>query len=120
MELINLTPHAVTLHGELGSVTLPKGLGPFPRLETIRYPMAPVVVGGVILPVKCVVILGEVRDLPAPTEGVVFVVSAMVEAACPKRSDLYSPGELLRNGDGTIIGAYGLSRSGQSQMEERF
>ena len=108
MELINLTPHPVTIHGVEGSVTLPKGVGALPRLAVTRREVGAVLVGGVVLPISRVT-LGEVTDLPDPREGVMLLVSAMVAEACPTRADLVSPGELVRDMAGVITGANGLS-----------
>jgi hypothetical protein len=51
--------------------------------------------------------MGEVTDLPAAEAGVLLVVSALVAGAA-KRSDVYSPGELIRDAGGNVIGARGL------------
>jgi hypothetical protein len=53
---------------------------------------------------------GEVTGLPDPQVGVVFIVSGMVASAAP-REDVMSPGELVRDAQGRIIGCYGLRRS---------
>ena len=53
-------------------------------------------------------IFGEVTGLPDYEEGVYLLVSAMVREALPLRSDLVSPGQLLRNDKGEVIGYLGL------------
>lgn len=53
-------------------------------------------------------VFGEVTGLPAYEEGVYLLVSAMVREALPLRSDLVSPGQLLRDDDGNVIGCLGL------------
>ena len=50
------------------------------------------------------------EHLPPPQEDVIYVVSGLVVSACPSRRDLWQPGELLRNSEGEIIGAIGISR----------
>ena len=53
-------------------------------------------------------VFGEVTGLPDYEEGVYLLVSAMVREALPLRSDLVSPGQLLRDDDGNVIGCLGL------------
>ena len=51
---------------------------------------------------------GEVTGLPDYEEGTYLLVSTMVREALPLRSDLVSPGQLLRNDKGEVIGCLGL------------
>lgn len=53
-------------------------------------------------------VFGEVTDLPDYEEGVYLLVSTMVREALPLRSNLVSPGQLLRNDKGEVIGCLGL------------
>lgn len=53
-------------------------------------------------------VFGEVTGLPEYSEGVYLLVSTMVREALPLRSDLVSPGQLLRNDKGEVIGCIGL------------
>ena len=53
-------------------------------------------------------VFGEVTGLPACEEGTYLLVSAMVREALPLRKDLVSPGQLLRDDDGNVIGCLGL------------
>lgn len=53
-------------------------------------------------------VFGEVTGLPDHEEGVYLLVSTMVREALPLRSDLVSPGQLLRDDDGNVIGCLGL------------
>jgi len=47
-------------------------------------------------------------DLPEPMSGQWLIVSTQTREALPERSDLCSPGQLLRNADGQPIGCIGL------------
>jgi len=106
MKLVNLTPHAVTLHGIDGSVTLPPS-GAIARLAVTRFPLTSVVIDGVTLEVNRPT-MGAVSGLPDDNyPDVLYVVSALVAEAV-RRRDLVSPGELLRDSAGVIIGAKGL------------
>lgn len=103
--LVNLTPHAITLQGEGGSITLPKG-DSIARVEMPKCPSAPLEVQGVKLPVRRAC-RGHVVGLPDPQPGTVFVTSALV-AESAKRPDVMSPGELIRDDAGQPIAANGL------------
>jgi len=52
---------------------------------------------------------GEVTGLPESQKNTIYVVSMLVAQAA-KRSDVYSPGELLRDASGKPIGCLGLSQ----------
>ena len=106
MQIVNLTPHAITLHGESGIVNCPPS-GMLARLAVSRQVVGTVMVGGVILSVARST-LGEVTGLPGPVDGIIYVVSALVADAA-KRSDVFAPGELLRSFTGEVIGAKGLT-----------
>lgn len=53
-------------------------------------------------------VFGPVTGLPDYEEGVYLLVSTMVREALPLRHDLVSPGQLLRDDDGNVIGCLGL------------
>lgn len=53
-------------------------------------------------------VFGEVTGLPDYEEGVYLLVSTIVREALPLRSDLVSPGQLLRDDNGNVIGCLGL------------
>lgn len=108
LAIVNLTPHALTLHGlhgDGGVLNVPPS-GQVARLAVTRQPLAPITVGGVTLPVNRPT-LGDITGLPDARQGVVLVVSALVAEAA-NRPDVMSPGELIRDADGVIIGARGL------------
>ena len=103
--IINLTPHALSLHGESGIINVPPS-GTVARLAVTRQALSPVTVDGVVLSVNRPT-LGEVTDLPAPQDGTIFVASALVAEAAG-RADVMSPGELVRDDAGRPVGARGL------------
>ncbi len=106
IDIVNLTPHAVTLHGVDGkSVTLPPS-GQVARLAVTREPMPPVIMDGVTLAVSRPT-LGAVTDLPDAQPGILLLVSALVADAV-RRGDVVSPGELVRDAAGVITGARGI------------
>lgn len=107
---INLTPHAINVLAEDKSphFVLPPS-GGIARVSTSRHRVdvlyseqAPE--GVAVFSVR----YGEVTGLPQSKAETCFVVSMMVKAACPNRTDLLSPGELVRGDDGQPIGCIGL------------
>lgn len=104
MEIVNLTPHEIVV---VGTETSPMAALP-PSGEVARVAMTREVVGEVAgLPVYRSQ-YGFVIGLPEPVDGVALVVSAMVRLAVPGRRDVFSPGELVRNGGGQPVGCRGL------------
>lgn len=53
---------------------------------------------------------GEVTDLPEPQAGTLYVVARLVIQAAPDRTDLVAPGDLVRDGEGRIVGCRNFSR----------
>lgn len=96
---VNLTPHAVVV---VGGPTLPPS-GSVARCASASVPAGEH--GGVAL---SRVTFGAVEGLPDPEAGVVFVVSALVRAAVPGRSDVASPGDLVRDAAGAVVGCRNL------------
>jgi len=105
MAFVNLTPHVLNILGENVTLTiLPSG--EVARVAETRTPCRPI--DGI--PVDEVG-FGEVTGLPAPREGVTYIVSALVAGAVGfSRGDVVSPGAPVRNAEGVIIGARGLTR----------
>ena len=108
MKLINLTPHDVNVAG--GIVIPPTAPAarvsvdalPATDIESEEYGAIPVVVET----------FGAVTDLPAPAKGIGYIVSRMVAAApmAAGRSDLFVPGEPVRDEAGRVIGVKTLVR----------
>ena len=96
---INLTPHTINV---VGGPSLPPS-GSVARVAATSTPAGEF--GGVALSRTT---FGEVEGLPAPEEGVLLVVSALVRSAVPDRRDVASPGDLVRGDDGQPIGCRGL------------
>jgi hypothetical protein len=96
--LINLTPHAIHLPDRtiepLGLLArcaeITELAGEFDGVQIVRRRY------------------GQVEGLPDPQNGVIYIVSLLVRMACPERSDLASPGDLVRDENGVIIGAKNL------------
>ncbi|AUM20261.1 hypothetical protein [Rhodococcus ruber] len=99
-ELVNLTPHPITLLGVHRDVRLS------PSGTVARLDYRTIVVTGYL---RGVPVLTEehpvVTGLPAHRAGTYLIVSRAVMAACPHRHDLLSPGQLVRDEDGAVCAA---------------
>lgn len=105
MAIVNLTPHTINIvDGETSCDLPPSGI--VARVATTR------VLDGEVDGVPTYrVTFGAVTGLPDhPTDGVAYVVSGMVAAAAP-RADVFSPGDLVRDDKGVVVGCRGLTRS---------
>lgn len=109
IKLVNLTPHTLNIYdtkGEKLLLTLP------PSGQIARYAMETNLAEEIKVGLVVVPLLeengGEVEDLPKPKAGIIYVVSASVRQVLPKRVDIVSPGELIRDQDGRPIGCKGL------------
>lgn len=112
MELINLTPHPLTLIGPDGTVLLSQAPdGPMARCAEDRREVGTVTLpGGATIPLRTVG-FGTVTNLPAPRDGVLYVVSRATAEAAGRRDDVVYPDEQVRDKDGRIIGCRALARA---------
>ena len=112
--LVNLTPHSVSIECEdnLPPLVVPPSglvarlaptervlLDPLLILTTNPYREVPVTF----------VTYGDVIGLPEPVESTVYIVSAQV-AARALRLDVLSPGTLVRDAAGVVVGCVGLAK----------
>ena len=99
--IINLTPHEINVLAEGMTLAYPPS-GDVARVtqrnDQIDHPATQLGV-----PVKRAV-FGRVIGLPDMREDTTLIVSAMVKAAAPERTDLVSPGEPVRDSSGNVIG----------------
>lgn len=112
----NLTPHPLSIKATDGTyITIPPSFRGPARVVYDNLPPEQVSYGG--LAEFEVTVAGPVREivnLPDPDEDdepTIFIVSKAVADAAPSwREDLMSPGRLLRDADGRVIGCDGLTR----------
>ena len=103
MNIINLTQHAINIiqgdnmitinpSGTVARVAVKIVATDNPMLYTQQY--------------------GDVQDLPAPQDNTIYIVSSLVLARVPHRTDVYAPltAQAIRNDAGQIIGVPGLVR----------
>ena len=109
---LNLTPHALYVKDVNGDfVTIPPSPDGAARVIYDRLPPEQVRIGGHEVSVAVAGSPREIVGLPEPEEGVVLIVAKAVADAAPRhRGDLMSPGRLIRDEDGTVIGCDGLTR----------
>jgi len=102
---VNLTPHALQVFDLQGNflVTLPPS-GQVARCKATTSVVA--IEEGIPL---LTTVFGTVEGLPEPLEGTTYVVSLLIRSALPNRTDLASPGELLRDSAGQPLGCKGLA-----------
>jgi len=106
MNIINLTPHYVTLCDENGTViqSIPS-TGKIARAEEIRTQID--TINGI--PVYKIT-YGSTIDLPAPQDNTIYIVSSLTAQAANDRTDLYIPADNVRDTHGKIIGCRGLAK----------
>jgi hypothetical protein len=88
-EVINLTPHAITIKAGGASQTIAPS-GSIARVKMRTTPQRALVTLVVIAPVVFNE-PGEIQGLPGPEKGKVYLVSSLVLAACKGRKDVYAP-----------------------------
>ena len=99
----NYTPHLVRIIMRDGSEKIFTPSGVVPRVSQTSKLVKEL--GGVEIYESS---YGEVQDLPEARPDVFLIVSAIVKIACPDRPDLLSPGELIRDDQGKVVGCKGL------------
>ena len=106
-KFVNLTPHAIRVRGVDGAASS-TDTTIAPSGEVARVSVKTEKTGNVEgLPVM-VQTTGAVEGLPLMVGGAVFIVSAMVRLAMPDRTDVCSPGVLIRDDSGQPVGCVGL------------
>src|SRR5690606_36682213 len=106
VNIVNLTPHALNLVADSGTVTIPPS-GTVARVSVTRESVGTVTVEGVTIPLYRST-YGKGTDLPPPSLNRPCVGSAGVAAAARDRGALVIPDELVRDSEGRITGARGL------------
>lgn len=108
---INLTPHEINLITEEFSQSFA------PSGEVARVKQIPVEAEAIFIPGETIKVptvnmeYGELIGLPESVENTFFIVSGVVQAACPNRYDLLAPGEQFRDSEGRVVGCKNFKRS---------
>lgn len=104
--IINITPHPLNIKVGEETLTIPPS-GVIARLSVTHESQPSINIDGVEVPVYKTK-FGPIENLPKPQKGFYYVASALVANAA-NRSDVLSPGELIRDNQGNVIGAKGLT-----------
>ena len=100
----NFTPHPVNIVDAEGEIAVfqPEGLARVGAISMKKEPVAGIPTSKTIL--------GEPEGLPDFEAGTFLIVSQIVKSACPRRSDLLVPAEVIRDSKGQIVGCKSLGR----------
>ena len=119
MKLVNLTPHTITVYPPKDWVLLGTDDSPIvvaPSGIVARCAEKRMIVDAIIteqgsfdIPVFFAQ-FGDVQNLPEPEPETAYIVSMRLAQAVPERTDVFFPGEAVRDDKGNIIGCIGLSR----------
>ena len=110
-ELHNHTPHPVVLLLEgREPVELPART-PTPHCPVTRTTDGTLDTTHGPVPLTRTTLADHVVDLPPLTPGVLFIVARTVAEACPDRSDLLFPDDLVRDEHGRVVGCRALGRA---------
>jgi hypothetical protein len=96
--VVNLTPHTINFVKEDGEICKLPPSGQVARVSSTQQDAGEF---GIFKLSKTK--FGEVVDLPSEN-GDLFIVSALVRTAVANRMDVASPGDLLRDAEGNVIG----------------
>ena len=101
---LTYTPHDINIIGEDGQV-----IRTYPSVGVARLKSETVRVFDLNgIPVT-ETIFGEPEGLPNRSFDVFYIVSGLIKSALTDRKDLLSPGELVRDDQGRVIGCKSLS-----------
>ena len=109
MNIINLTPHDVTVMpaGDAAAVTFPAS-GQLARVREVTGEISWVSSESGPVPLQQVSYAEQIDGLPDPAPGVIYLVSRITAAAAERRDDLVFPQGELRDDNGQIIGCRAL------------
>ncbi len=104
-QFVNLTPHILNIIAADGStVYIPPDGNIVARVSSSSFVVATLM--GINISQQ---IFGDVINLPDTEDGIIYIVSRRVKDRVPDRPDVLVPGAPVRDAEGKIIGANGLS-----------
>lgn len=123
--IINLTPHEVTVYSSMDCIlsegklflreeeeeTTPQPLRVYPAADVPARVVFDWEADGVADGV-CIMRWNprEISGLPGPNPGIWYIVSRIFAQACPGRSDLIIPGDMVRDKSGAVVGYINFTR----------
>lgn len=110
MNIVNLTPHAITFYKGHEPVLTINPSGQVARVSTTLDTIWAFECDGELIPVTTTM-FGDVEGLPEPAKGTIYVVSSLVaQRVGSMRNDIFIPNESVRDERGRIIGCRSLGR----------
>lgn len=108
----NLTSHALNIKTLDGTaVIIPPDPAGVARVVYDRFPPEQATLNGQEVQISVAGSPREIVGLPEPEPNTVLIVAKAVTDAAPRsRGDLMSPGRLIRDEDGNVVGCDGLTR----------
>lgn len=110
VELINLTPHPVSLHLSDGTAVTVAAQPTSARVELQRISAGQLSTSVGTIALTTTLLSSTIIGLPLPRPRVVLCVSRVVAEAVTHRKDLVFPDDLVRDAEGRVIGARSLGR----------
>lgn len=108
-KIINLTPHAINLMAEDGSIIATFASQGVARATSSRAAIDTVNINGVSININRTS-FGMVENLPEPEADTLYIVSALTAKAAPDRTDLIAPDDTIRDDTGRIIGCRAFAK----------
>lgn len=108
-KIINLTPHAINLMAEDGSLITTFPSEGVARAASSRVAIDTVNINGASININRTT-FGAVENLPAPQADTLYIVSALTAKAAPDRTDLIAPDDTVRDDAGRIIGCRAFAK----------
>ena len=106
VNLINLTPHAINIVSSTGNPVVTLQSEGLVRCTQEDIPTG--TIAGITITSTS---YGQVEGLPSPAPNTYYIVSRLVLTACPDRTDLLVPNQVVRNEHGQIVGCQSLANS---------
>lgn len=108
--LVNLTQHDVVVYDDADEIVMRVPVsGAMARISERRMPRVPLASAAGPIPTVLVVNEERITGLPEPKPGVVYEVSRITAAACP-RADVFFPLDDVRDAAGRILGCRALGQ----------
>lgn len=106
-KIINLTPHAVNIV-DVDGKEIAKFAPIFPSARCTQTNTVVSMLGEIPITETT---FGEIYDLPEEDGETMYIVSRIVLSAAKGRKDLLTPNQVVRDGDGNIVGCQSLAKS---------
>ena len=111
LNIVNLTPHTITLLDSHDQPLLLIASSGVARVSAQTTVIGSYFINGTEVP-RTHTVYGQIEGLPDPTHGVIYIVSGMIVSALASqgihRDDVVVPGMQVRDNQGRVIGCRSL------------